>query len=745
MNSYKSSKLLITIVATVIFALSSQTAFGHAGYIQQFNNHYPTSQTGNAGCAMCHSDNDGGSPWNAYGRDLLANGGAVGGGGNLVPALLAVESINSDAIAGNNLSEIQSDAQPGWCDPATAGCINQLYNSNGSNAGVGSPPGGILLDDDTISLPEPNIQISQASVNFGPVLIGQSASSTVIINNTGQADLVLSAMDSGTPFTIVSAPAATVAGGGSTSVVVSYTPGAVSADNGALTILSNDPDSPLIILDLAGSGVTELPDQTGVCPIGNEILDPIPTPIVQGGYQIGLQTVADGFVNPVLGVAAPDDSERLFVIDQPGQMWAVNLDTGDKSVFLDLSARMVTLGLFGINYDERGFLGATFAPDYFDSGLIYTHQSEPADVPADFSTMPAGIAADHQGVVTEWRVPNPEDPTSVVDPNSARVLIRIDQPQFNHNGGAVVFGPDKMLYISVGDGGGADDQGSGGDNVGHSPAGNGQDTSNVLGTVLRIDPQGDNAPNGQYGIPEGNPFVDEDELEDGDVGGQAGCADNYCDEIYAYGFRNPWRVSFDDDRDEVMMVADVGQNDIEEVDMVRSGGNYGWRIKDGSFCFDDNGTESGFVTDAQFTGPPDIIDPVAQYDHDEGISITGGFVYRGKAIKRLRGHYVFGDWAPSFTQPLPGRLFYLENGELEGTDDDQSSGILEFQIPGSTNGVGTKINGFGQDADGEIYVIGSEFGLLIGNTGRVQKLIPISKSRKSKKSQKSQKSQKNKM
>src|SRR5262249_44782740 len=144
---------------------------------------------------------------------------------------------------------------------------------------------------------------------------------------------------------------------------------------------------------------------------------------------------------------------------------------------------------------------------------------------ADFSTMPPKTAPDHQDVVTEWHVPNPADPSSLPDPASARVLFRGDHPEFNHDGGALMFGPDGMLYISIGDGGEGDDQG-----IGHAPAGNGQNIDTILGKVLRIDPLGNNSANGQYGIPADNPFA----------GPTAGV-----DEIFAYGFRNPFRMSFD--------------------------------------------------------------------------------------------------------------------------------------------------------------------------------------------------------
>ncbi|MFT4520516.1 MAG: glucose/arabinose dehydrogenase [Halioglobus sp.] len=696
----------------------------HPGFLQQFDSQYPASVSSQAGCATCHAAASGGRPWNAYGRDLLANGGSVGANGDLSPALLLVESLNSDAIAGDNITEIQAGTQPGWCDPLTAGCGNQIYNADGSNAGNGIPPAGLVLDDDTNSVPEPNIQVTPPSLSFGPVLIGQSKSLNVNVVNTGLLDLTLSAVASGAPYTIDTFPAGVLSAGDSTLATLSYSPQAEALDNGVLSLNSNDPDSPSVIVDLNGEGVFELPDPMGVCPVGNRVINPIPTPITTGFQAVNFEVVADGFVNPLLGVVPQGETGRLFVVDQPGQIWAVNLGTGSKSLFLDLSSRLVELGLFGIDYDERGLLGVVFAPDYFSSGLLYTYQSEDPDLPADFSTMPSGFLPDHQSVIVEWQVVAPMSPFAVVNPSSAREILRIDQPQFNHNGGSMVFGPDNLLYITLGDGGGADDQGDDGDNIGHSDIGNGQDISNILGSIIRIDPRGTNAPNGQYGIPADNPFVDAQQFLLGEVGGEAGCVDGACDEIYAYGFRNSWRASFDMQGNNAFLVADVGQNDVEEVDIVHAGGNYGWRIKDGAFCFDPNGIESGFVTDAEFGGVPEIIDPVAQYDHDEGISITGGFVYRGSAIPSLQGHYVFGDWAPSFVDPLPGRLFYLQASELTGGPGEAPTAVMEFLLPHSPNGVGTKINGFGQDGNGELYVIGSESGLLTGLTGKVQKIVP---------------------
>jgi glucose/arabinose dehydrogenase len=215
-------------------------------------------------------------------------------------------------------------------------------------------------------------------------------------------------------------------------------------------------------------------------------------PILTGGFHVRLEPVADGLTAPNWGTAAPGDNQRLFVTDQDGILWAIDLDSGDKSVFLDVSDRLVALGAFGPGtFDERGLLGVAFHPDYAMNGLLYTYTSEPVSAPADFSTMPVGTEPNHQSVILEWQVPNPGDPAAVVDPTSARELLRIDQPQFNHDGGGMDFGADGMLYISLGDGGGRDDQG-----VGHGEIGNGQDLSTILGSIIRIDPLGNNSANG---------------------------------------------------------------------------------------------------------------------------------------------------------------------------------------------------------------------------------------------------------
>lgn len=440
---------------------------------------------------------------------------------------------------------------------------------------------------------------------------------------------------------------------------------------------------------LAGAGVTAAAETE----CGEPLEDPIPQSIKPAAQKVRLEPVATGLTAPNWGTAVsgcPSLRGRLVVTDQDGILWAVNLTSGENSVLLDVSDRLVSLGVAGPGtFDERGLLGIAFHPEFADNGLLYTYTSEPVDGPADFSTMPEGESANHQSVISEWQIPEPCNPSSVVDPDSRREILRIDQPQFNHNAGGLVFGPDEQLYVSLGDGGAADDQG-----VGHVPGGNGQDPSNILGTILRIDPDGDDSANGQYGIPPDNPFA-----------GESG----FVDEIFAYGLRNPFRFSFDERTGE-MYIADVGQNDIEEIDLGVAGGNYGWRLKEGSFCFCPNGDDPGFVFECESgVAPDEVIDPIAEYDHDEGIAIVGGFVYRGEEPAWLRGRYVFGDYFHPGSGS--GRLFYLK----------KNNRIREFQFADRET-LGYNVLGFGQDANRELYVLANETGTPFGDTGVVLRI-----------------------
>jgi glucose/arabinose dehydrogenase len=305
--------------------------------------------------------------------------------------------------------------------------------------------------------------------------------------------------------------------------------------------------------------------------------------------------------------------------------------------------------------------------------------------------MPPAVLANHQSLIIEWQVTNPSNPSSVVNPASARKVLSIDQPQFNHNGGALNFGPDGMLYIGVGDGGAANDLG-----VGHTTSiGNAQDTTNILGTILRIDPTGSNSANGQYSIPADNPFV-----------GQAG----FLDEIWAYGMRNPYRFSFDMETGNLYL-GDVGQSNIEEVDIVMAGTNCGWRYMEGSFFFHMSPTPHVTLVDPGVPGG--LFGPVAEYDHDEGTAVIGGFVYRGSEIPSLRGRYVFGDLAQ--TSNSDGRVLFLKKKNLE---PGKTSKISEFKVL-DTEELGIWLFGFGQDANGELYLLGNTTGVPFpdSNTG----------------------------
>jgi plastocyanin len=442
--------------------------------------------------------------------------------------------------------------------------------------------------------------------------------------------------------------------------------------------------------------------------------DPIPAKISKGDINIGLKLVASNLVAPMHLTDAGDGSGRLFIVDQPGQIWILKNDTVLSTPFLDISNKIVKLGLFNPpryenDYDERGLLGLAFHPGFNDpnsSGYrkIYTYSSEPVNGSADFTvkmTNATGfpVPFDHQSVIAEWSI-NPSNP-DLVDTNSRREIMRVDEPQLNHNGGMIQFGPDGYMYVAFGDGGQANDVGPG-----HGVTGNGQNTTNILGTIIRISPLDPTLTktstdsisiNGKYRIPSTNPFVADP---------------NKLDEIYAYGLRNAWRFSFDPAGNQ-LIAADVGQNKIEEIDVIKAGGNYGWNKKEGTFDFD---PRTGSIINYH---SPGFIDPVAQYDHDEGISITGGYVYRGSAIPELQGLYVFGDFSSGFFTPN-GRLFY--SNLATGT-------INEFVLDGGDKPLGQFVKSSGRDQNGEIYFLtGTNLGPFsaVNGTkfGQVLKVVP---------------------
>lgn len=417
-----------------------------------------------------------------------------------------------------------------------------------------------------------------------------------------------------------------------------------------------------------------------------------PARIAPGLVRVELQTVATGLEAPVELATANDGTGRLFIAEQPGRIRIVKSGALVSNPFLNLEARI-------INGGERGLLGLAFHPGFSSAASpgfrkFYTYTTEPVSDPnsADF-TVPISGSFNNQTVVAEWQV-SASDP-DVADPASRREVMRINHPQENHNGGKIAFRPsDGYLYIATGDGGASNDAGNG-----HTPdLGNAQDTSSVLGKILRIDPL---APalqpastdpvsaNGKYRVPASNPFV-----------GAPGV-----DEIYAYGFRNPYRFSFDAVADD-LIVGDVGQNAIEEVDLVAAGKNYGWNRKEGSFLF--NPSDGSIAADPN--PDPSLVDPVAEYGHEDGISVIGGFIYHGAGVPALAGKYVFGDFLDPATGS--GRLFY----------SDLPTGVIDgLGLGANPRALGSVIKGFGQDAGGEIYVLADS-----GTSGgQVRKIVPI--------------------
>jgi len=379
------------------------------------------------------------------------------------------------------------------------------------------------------------------------------------------------------------------------------------------------------------------------------------------------ELIADNFVSPIKLIESPDSSGRLFVSDQIGVVKIIKDGKVLDEAFLDLRKNMVELKE---NYDERGLLGMAFSPDFENDKKFYVYYSAPLRKNA-----PSGW--DHTSRVSEFKVSN--DNLNKIDLNSEKIILEIDEPQLNHNGGEIIFGSDGYLYVAVGDGGNADDFG-----LGHSKTGNAQDLSNLLGKILRIKTDG--------GVPQDNPFV-----------GRTGR-----DEVYAYGFRNPFRMSFDKETDR-LLVGDVGQNLWEEVDIVEKGKNYGWNIKEGSHCFSHESPNKSPIDCANvgYQGEQ-LVAPILEYNHTEGISVIGGFIYRGTEIPKLYGKYIFGDWSNSF-KGVGGKVLVAEEKENKWS-------ITE------TIKVNSFVQGFGEDKKGELYLLTTDQ-LGIGvKTGKIYKI-----------------------
>jgi glucose/arabinose dehydrogenase len=421
--------------------------------------------------------------------------------------------------------------------------------------------------------------------------------------------------------------------------------------------------------------------------------------LVQTGCQpkpdiaVGIALVAEGLNHPV-AVAVPDDgSNRLFIVDQIGLIYVVNASgTLEAQPYLDVTGKMVTLST---SYDERGLLGLAFHPDFKNNRRFFVFYNVPlkAGDPQDF---------DCRVRVSEFLAqPGGQN---AADPDSEQVLLEVLKPSSNHNGGEIAFGPDGYLYIGIGDGGGANDVGTG-----HTEGlGNGQDLNKLLGKILRYDV----STPGTAQIPPDNPFVSDPDIQPA---------------IYAYGFRNPWRFSFDAGGEQRLFCTDVGQNLIEEVDIITKGGNYGWNIKEGTLCFDPQNPGSPLAQCPAIGAREEaLIDPVIEYSHSGrgaaivGKAIAGGFVYRGKAIPALIGKYIFADWSGSFASP-DGKLFIADEQQ------DKTWKVKEAGIAGQRNNrLNSFVLGVGQGLDKEAYVLTATTTGPRGSTGQVWKLVMAS-------------------
>ena len=362
---------------------------------------------------------------------------------------------------------------------------------------------------------------------------------------------------------------------------------------------------------------------------------PTPTPTPTPG-SLALTTVVSGLSAP-LGLERPPGDNRFFVVQQSGTVRIIENGALRSGNFLDIQSL--------VNFDgqEQGLLGLSFHPNYSTNRKFYVNYTR--DSPS------------RQTVIAEFQT-SASDPNQA-DPGSERIVLTVNQPFPNHKGGQLVFGTDGFLYIGLGDGGDAGD-----------PLNNAQNLFSLLGKILRIGVDAPFTGSLQYAIPADNPFA-----------GSSGSP-----EIFAYGLRNPWRFSLEQGSSRIF-VADVGQGNFEEVDILQKGGNYGWRVMEGAHCFNPS---TGCDTSNK-------IMPIAEYDHTVGIAVIGGYVYKGTAIPSLANKYIFGD--------LTGKIFSLTEAPA---NTFTRSDLL------TTNRM---VSSLSQDAAGEVYVLDYGAGIIL-------KLVP---------------------
>ncbi len=398
-----------------------------------------------------------------------------------------------------------------------------------------------------------------------------------------------------------------------------------------------------------------------------------------------LEEVASGLTAP-LGIAQPEGDDRIFIFEQPGVIKILQNGEVLDEPFLNIRNKIVTLHQ---DFDERGLLGLAFHPDFANNGKFYVAYSGHLNPQGDLGKR---FWWSHTNTVSEFTV-SKDDPNKA-NMTSERIITAIDWPQFNHNGHWIDFGPDNMLYISTGDGGYANDWG-----IGHNVTeGNGQDNTVLHGKILRVNV--DTTDGSPYSIPEGNMFASE---EDG------------APEIWASGFRNPWRCGFDMGGDNALFCGDVQQNSFEEVDLVQPGGNHGWREMEGTHCFDYE-QPNNHPEDCDKSA---YVMPILEYnncnvtDDCKGLSVTGGYVYRGSNAD-WDGVYFFGDWSKQFAV-RDGKLFAAKNDGGNWSMEDVNVTNMDFS---------SYVLAFGQDNAGDVYVMATDTTGPNGGLDKIYKIAP---------------------
>ena len=358
--------------------------------------------------------------------------------------------------------------------------------------------------------------------------------------------------------------------------------------------------------------------------IGAEAIDDTPMPIA---YEVAFPEMR--LRRPVVITHAGDNSGRLFVVTQQGviHVFPNRPDVAETQTFLDIEAKVA----YADTKNEEGFLGLAFHPNYKRNGFFFAYYTEEPST----------------SVISRFQVSKHD--SNVADPDSEEVLLKVKQPYWNHNGGTLAFGPDGYLYIGLGDGGKFND-----------PHMNGQNIQSLLGSILRIDVD-HRTKDRPYAIPEDNPFVEQPRFAR--------------PEIYAYGFRNIWRLSFDRKTGQ-LWAADVGQDFWEEINVIEPGKNYGWNLREAQHKFGLVGSEAR----------SDLVDPIFEYDHEVGKSITGGLVYRGTEVPDLQGYYLYADY-------VSGKVWGLKY-DLDSRRVTANRHIAGDNVPVIT---------FGDDAAGEVY------------------------------------------